>query len=70
MMSQGIESNSTNAVASPSMLEEEVQVNSVSEFIEKIVQLDKKEGTEIFYRGRMLIGIGSYFHPSLGHRMG
>ena len=50
-MSQGIESNSTNAVASPSMLEEEVQVNSVSEFIEKIVQLDKKEGTEIFYRG-------------------
>ncbi len=51
MMSQRIESNSTNAVASPSMPEEEIQVNSVSEFIEKIVQLDKKEGTEIFYRG-------------------
>ncbi len=50
-MSQGIESNSTNAVASPSMQEEEIQVNSVSEFIEKIVQLDKEEGTEIFYRG-------------------
>ena len=50
-MSQGIESNSTNAVASPSMPEEEIQVNSVSEFIEKIVQLDNKEGTEIFYRG-------------------
>ena len=50
-MSQGIESNSTNAVAPPSMPEEEIQVNSVSEFIEKIVQLDKKEGTEVFYRG-------------------
>lgn len=50
-MSQGIESNSTNAVASPSMQEEEVRINSVSEFIEKIVQLDKEEGTEIFYRG-------------------
>ena len=50
-MSQGIESNSTNAVASPSMQEEEIQVNSVSEFIEKIVQLDKEEGTETFYRG-------------------
>ena len=50
-MSQGIESNSTNAVASPSMPEEEIRVNSVSEFIEKIVQLDKEEGTEIFYRG-------------------
>ena len=50
-MSQGIESNSTNAVASPSMQEVEIQVNSVSEFIEKIVQLDKEEGTEIFYRG-------------------
>ena len=50
-MSQGIESNSTNAVASPSMQEEEIWVNSVSEFIEKIVQLDKEEGTEIFYRG-------------------
>lgn len=33
------------------MPEEEIQVNSVSEFIEKIVQLDKKEGTEVFYRG-------------------
>ena len=33
------------------MQEEEVQINSVSEFIEKIVQLDKEEGTEIFYRG-------------------
>ena len=51
MMSQGIESNSTNAVASPSMPEEEIRVNSVSEFIEKIVRLDKEEGTEIFYRG-------------------
>jgi len=50
-MSQGIESNSTNVVASPSMQEEEIQVNSVSEFIEKIVQLDKEEGTETFYRG-------------------
>lgn len=50
-MSQGIESNSTNVVASPSMKEEEIQVNSVSEFIEKIVQLDKEEGTETFYRG-------------------
>ena len=50
-MSQGIESNSTNAVASPSMQEEEVRINSVSEFIEKVVQLDKEEGTEIFYRG-------------------
>lgn len=50
-MSQGIESNSTNVVASPSMQEEEVRINSVSEFIEKIVQLDKEEGTEIFYRG-------------------
>ena len=50
-MSQGIESNSTNAVASPSIQEEEIQVNSVSEFIEKIVQLDKEEGTETFYRG-------------------
>ena len=50
-MSQGIESNSTNAVASPSMQDEEIQVNSVSEFIEKIVQLDKEEGTETFYRG-------------------
>ena len=50
-MSQGIESNSTNALASPSMQEEEVRINSVSEFIEKIVQLDKEEGTEIFYRG-------------------
>ena len=50
-MSQGIESNSTNAATSSSMQEEEVQINSVSEFIEKIVQLDKEEGTEIFYRG-------------------
>ena len=52
-MSQGIESNSTNAVAAPSMQVqvEEVRINSVSEFIEKIVQLDKEEGTEIFYRG-------------------
>lgn len=50
-MSQGIESNSTNAVAPPSIQEEEIQVNSVSEFIEKIVQLDKEEGTETFYRG-------------------
>ena len=50
-MSQGIESNSTNAVASPSIEEEEIQVNSVPEFIEKIVQLDKEEGTETFYRG-------------------
>ena len=50
-MSQGIESNSTNVVAAPSMQEEEVRINSVSEFIEKIVQLDKEEGTEIFYRG-------------------
>ena len=50
-MSQGIESNSTNVVASPSMKEEEIQVNSVLEFIEKIVQLDKEEGTETFYRG-------------------
>ena len=50
-MSQGIESNSTNVVASPSLKEEEIQVNSVSEFIEKIVQLDKEEGTETFYRG-------------------
>ena len=50
-MSQGIESNSTNAATSPSMQEEEVRINSVSEFIEKIVQLDKEEGTEIFYRG-------------------
>ena len=33
------------------MQEEEVRINSVSEFIEKIVQLDKEEGTEIFYRG-------------------
>jgi len=33
------------------MQEEEIQVNSVSEFIEKIVQLDKEEGTETFYRG-------------------
>jgi len=33
------------------MKEEEIQVNSVSEFIEKIVQLDKEEGTETFYRG-------------------
>jgi FRG domain protein len=50
-MSKGIESNSTNAVAAPSMQVEEVRINSVSEFIEKIVQLDKEEGTEIFYRG-------------------
>jgi len=50
-MSQGFESNSTNAVAPPSIQEEGIQVNSVSEFIEKIVQLDKEEGTEIFYRG-------------------
>nr|WP_314480921.1 FRG domain-containing protein [uncultured Porphyromonas sp.] len=50
-MSQGIESNSTNAATSPSMQVEEVRINSVSEFIEKIVQLDKEEGTEIFYRG-------------------
>lgn len=50
-MSQGIESNSTNAVASPSMQDEEIQVNSVSEFIEKIVQQDKEAGTETFYRG-------------------
>ena len=33
------------------MQEEEVRINSVSEFIEKIVHLDKEEGTEIFYRG-------------------
>lgn len=50
-MSQGIESNSTNVVAAPSMQEEEVRINSVSEFIEKIVHLGKQEGTEIFYRG-------------------
>ena len=62
-MSQGIESNSTNAVASPSMQEEEIQVNSVSEFIEKIVQLDKKEGTEIFYRGHADVSWG--LRPSI-----
>lgn len=50
-MSHNIESNSTNAATSPSMQEEEVRINSVSEFIEKIVQLDKEEGTETFYRG-------------------
>ena len=62
-MSQGIESNSTNAVASPSIQEEEIQVNSVSEFIEKIVQLDKKEGTEIFYRGHADVSWG--LRPSI-----
>lgn len=50
-MSHNIESNSTNAATSPSMQEEGVRINSVSEFIEKIVQLDKEEGAEIFYRG-------------------
>lgn len=50
-MSHDIEPNSTDVVASPSMQEEEIWVNSVSEFIEKIVQLDKEEGTQIFYRG-------------------
>ena len=50
-MSHNIESNSTNAATSPSMQEEEVRINSVSEFIEKIVQLDKEGGAESFYRG-------------------
>lgn len=50
-MSQGIESNSTNLLASPSMQEEEVRINSISEFIEKIVQRDKEAGTQTFYRG-------------------
>lgn len=50
-MSHDIEPNSTDVVAPPSMQEEEIWVNSVSEFIEKIVQLDKEEGTQIFYRG-------------------
>lgn len=50
-MSHNIESNSTNAATSPSMQEEEVRINSVSEFIEKIVPLDKEGGAEIFYRG-------------------
>ena len=33
------------------MQEEEVRINSISEFIEKIVQRDKEAGTQTFYRG-------------------
>ena len=51
-MSHNIESNSTNVDASFSILEKEIRINSVSEFIEKIGQLNKvevKEDTETFY---------------------
>ena len=36
---------------SPLPAPEEIRISSVSEFVEKIAQLDKKEDTEIFYRG-------------------
>ena len=43
-MSHDIEPNSSTQ-------EKEIRINSVAEFIQKIVQLDKEEGTQIFYRG-------------------
>jgi len=51
-MSHDIEPNSTDVDTFPSTLEKEIRINSVSEFIEKIDQLnkvDKKEDTETFY---------------------
>ena len=50
-MSHNIEPNSTDVDTFLSTLEKEIRINSVSEFIEKIGQLNKvevKEDTETF----------------------
>ena len=44
-------SQDTTSQTSPLPAPEEIRINSVSEFIEKIVQQDKEAGTETFYRG-------------------
>lgn len=44
-------SQDTTSQTSPFPAPEEIRISSVSEFVEKIAQLDKKEDTEIFYRG-------------------
>ena len=44
-------SQDTTSQTSPLSAPEEIRINSVSEFIEKIVQQDKEAGTETFYRG-------------------
>ena len=50
-MSHNIEPNSMDVDTFLLKLENETRINSISEFLEKIVQLDKEEGTETFYRG-------------------
>lgn len=48
-MNQDIEAHSSSTVVAPA--KNEIEVNSVAEFIDQLAQIDIEEGTETFYRG-------------------